>query len=151
MVQARVESFGDPGQIDANAFKPGPEMTDAGESFTLSGSRRFPMRVDPSDGPTSTYFQPVIVHATLDAQEGRVIEAEVLQDSNQDLSRAALELVKSSSFHATGFQQEVFINVQFHLPAREVGGLPVLHSSVHWVIWEHRGKPAPRKPVRDAA
>ncbi len=139
-VQARVESFGDPGQIDANAFKPGPEMTDAGESFTLSGSRRFPMRVDPSDGPTSTYFQPVIVHATLDAQEGRVIDAEVLQDSNQDLSRAALELVKSSSFHATGFQQEVFINVQFHLPAREVGGLPVLHSSVHWVIWERRGK-----------
>jgi hypothetical protein len=151
VVQARVESFGDPGQIDPNAFKPGPDMTDAGESFTLSGSRRFPMRVDPSDGPTSTYFQPVIVHATLDAQEGRVIEAEVLQDSNQDLSRAALELVKSSSFHATGFQQEVFINVQFHLPAREVGGLPVLHSSVHWVIWEHRGKPSPRKPVRDAA
>ena len=151
IVQARVESFGDPGKIDPNAFKPGPEMTDAGESFTLSGSRRFPMRVDPSDGPTSTYFQPVIVHATLDAQEGRVIDAEVLQNSNQDLSRAALELVKSSSFHATGFQQEVFINVQFHLPAREVGGLPVLHSSVHWVIWEHRGKSSPRKPVRDAA
>ena len=151
IVQARVESFGDPGKIDPNAFKAGPEMTDAGESFTLSGSRRFPMRVDPSDGPTSTYFQPVIVHATLDAQEGRVIDAEVLQNSNQDLSRVALELVKSSSFHATGFQQEVFINVQFHLPAREVGGLPVLHSSVHWVIWEHRAKSSPRKPVRDAA
>lgn len=151
VVQARVESFGDPGEIDPNAFKPGPEMADAGESFTLSGPYRFPMRVDPSDGPTSTYFQPVVVHATLDAQEGRVIDAEVLQNSNQDLSRAALELVKSSSFHATGFQQEVFINVQFHLPAREVGGLPVMHSSVHWVIWEHRGKPAPRKPVHDAA
>jgi hypothetical protein len=151
VVQARVESFGDPGQIDPSAFKPGPEMTDADESFTLSGPRRFPMRVDPSDGPTSTYFQPVIVHATLDAQEGRVIDAEALQNSSQDLSRAALELVKSTSFHATGFQQEVFINVQFHLPAREVGGLPVLHSSVHWVIWEHRGKPAPRKSVHDAA
>ena len=37
-------------------------------------------RVDPSDGPTSTYFQPVIVHATLDAQGGRVIDAEALQD-----------------------------------------------------------------------
>ena len=151
VVQARVESFGDPGEIDPSAFKPGPEMTDAGESFTLSGTRRFPMRVDPSDGPTSTYFQPVIVHATLDAQEGRVIDAEALQNSNQDLSRAALELVKSTSFHGTGFQQEVFINVQFHLPAREVGGLPVMHSSVHWVIWEHRGKASPRKPVRDAA
>src|ERR1700751_1479839 len=151
VVQARVESFGDPGQIDPNAFKPGPDMTDAGESFTLSGSRRFPMRVDPSDSPTSTYFQPVIVHATLDAQEGRVIDAEALQNSNQDLSRAALELVKSTSFNATGFQQEVFITVQFHLPAQQVGGVPVLHSSVHWVIWEHRGKPLPTNPVRDAA
>ena len=150
-VQARVDSFGDPGEIDPNAFQPGPEMTDAGESFTLSGPRRFPMRVDPSDGPTSTYFQPVIVHATLDAQEGRVIDAEALQTSNQDLNRAALELVKSTSFNATGFQQEVFISVQFHLPAQEVGGQPVLHSSVHWVIWEHRGKPSPRKPIRDAA
>ena len=80
-----------------------------------------------------------------------MIDAEALQNSNQDLSRAALELVKSTSFNATGFQQEVFINVQFHLPARQVGGVPVLHSSVHWVIWEHRRKPAPRKPVRDAA
>ena len=150
VVQVRVESFGNPGEIDPNAFKPGPEMTDAGESFTLSGPRRFPMRVDPSDAPTSTYFQPVIVHATLDAQEGRVIDAEALQNSNQELSRAALELVRSTSFQATGFQQEVFINVQFHLPAQQVGGVPVFHSSVHWVIWEHRGKPSPRKPGRDA-
>jgi hypothetical protein len=67
--RARVESFGDPGEIEANVFQPGPEMTDVGESFMLSGPRRFPMRVDPSDAPTSTYFQPVIVHATLDAQE----------------------------------------------------------------------------------
>jgi hypothetical protein len=36
------------------------------------------------------------------------MDAEALQNSNQDLSRAALELVKSTSFQATGFQQEVF-------------------------------------------
>jgi hypothetical protein len=106
VVQARVESFGAPGEIDPNAFKPGPEMTDAGESFILSGPRRFPMRVDPSDAPTPTYFQPVIVHATLDAQEGRVMDAEALQNSNQDLSRAALELVKSTSFNATDFSRK---------------------------------------------
>jgi hypothetical protein len=143
--RARVESFGDPGEIEANVFQPGPEMTDVGESFMLSGPRRFPMRVDPSDAPTSTYFQPVIVHATLDAQEGRVLDAEPLQNSNQDLSRAAMELVKSTSFPATGFQQEVFITVQFHLPAQELGGPPVLHSSVHWVMWEHRGKVRPKR------
>jgi hypothetical protein len=150
VAQARVESFGDPGEIDASAFQPGPEMTDVGESFTLSGPRRFPMRVDPSDAPTSTYFQPVIVHATLDAQEGRVLDAEALQNSNPDLSRAAMELVKSTSFEATGFQQEVFISVQFHLPAQELGGPPIFHSSVHWVIWERRGKVPPKKPTRAA-
>ena len=48
VVQARVESFGAPGEIDPNTFKPGPEMTDAGESFTLSGPRRFPMRELPN-------------------------------------------------------------------------------------------------------
>ena len=150
VAQTRVESFGDPGKIDASAFQPGPEMTDVGESFTLSGPRRFPMRVDPSDAPTSTYFQPVIVHATLDAKEGRVLEAEPLENSNPDLSRAAMELVKSTSFEATGFQQEVFISVQFHLPAQKLGGPPIFHSSVHWVIWEHRGKVPPKKPTRAA-
>ena len=150
VAQARVESFSDPGEIDAAAFQPGPEMTGVAESFTLSGSRRFPMRVDPSDAPTSTYFQPVIVHATLDAQEGRVLDAEALQNSNPDLTRAAMELVKSTSFEATGFQQEVFISVQFHLPARELGGPPIFNSSVHWVIWEHRVKVPPKKPTRAA-
>jgi hypothetical protein len=150
VVDARVGTFGDPGTVEESAFKPSPDMTDVGESYTLSGPRRFPMRVDPSDAPTSTYFQPVIVHATLDAQEGRVLDAEPLQNANQDLARAAMELVKSMSFKATGFQQEVFINVQFHLPAQEVGGPPMFHSSVHWVIWEHRGKAPPMKPTRAA-
>ena len=152
VVQARVDSFEDPGELDPNVFKPGPEMADVGESFTLSGPSRFPMRVDPSDAPTSTYFQPVIVHATVDAEDGRVLDAEALQNSDRELSRAAMELVKSSSFPATGFQQEVFINVQFHLPAREVGGAPVYHSSVRWVILDRHGRVPPvKKPVRSGA
>src|SRR5580700_6645869 len=93
------------------------------------------MRVDPSDAPTSTFFQPVIVHAVLDA--------EVLQNSDRELSRAAMDLVRSTSFSPSGFQQEVFINVQFHLPAVELGGPPIFHSSVRWVIWEHPRKAAP--------
>ena len=107
------------------------------------------MRVDPSRAPTSTFFQPVIVHAILDAQDDRVLDAEVLQNSDRDLSRAAMNLVKSTSFSPSGFQQEVFINVQFHLPAVELGGPPIFHSSVRWVIWEHRRKAAPvRAPSR---
>ena len=101
------------------------------------------MRVDPSDAPTSTFFQPVIVHAILDAQYGRVLDAEVLQNSDRELSRAAMDLVRSTSFSPSGFQQEVFINVQFHLPAVELGGPPIFHSSVRWVIWERRGSVRP--------
>jgi hypothetical protein len=148
-VQARVESFEDAPDLDPNLFKPAPEMADGGESFTLALPNRFPMRVDPSDGPTSTFFQPVIVHAILDAQDGRVLDAEALQNSDRDLSRAAMDMVRSASFPSSGFQQEVFINVQFHMPAAQLGGPPIFHSSVHWVIWDLRGKgPAVRKQPR---
>jgi hypothetical protein len=142
VVQARVESLEDSPNIDLNLFQLTPEMVEQGGSFTLASPSRFPMRVDPSDAPTSTFFQPVIVHAILDAQDGRVLDAEVLQNSDRDLSRAALNLVRSTSFSPSGFQQEVFINVQFHLPAVELGGPPIFHSRVRWVIWEHRRKAA---------
>jgi hypothetical protein len=122
-----------------------PEMPDAGESFTLASPSRFPMRVDPSDGPTSAFFQPVIVHAILDAQDGHALDAEALQNSDRDLSRAAMDLVRSTSFPASGFQQEAFINVQFHMPAARLDGPPIFHSSVHWVIWDRRGKVPPVK------
>ena len=62
-VQVRVESVVDAPGIDPSLFQPTPEMVAAGESFNLSTPRRFPMRVDPSDAPTSPFFQPVIVHA----------------------------------------------------------------------------------------
>ncbi|MGH9748108.1 MAG: hypothetical protein ACRD59_18585 [Candidatus Acidiferrales bacterium] len=152
VMEARVEGYEDAPSLDANLFKPTAEMVEAGGSFTLSGPDRFPMRVDPSDAPASTYFQPVIVHATLDAEDGRVLDAEALQNSDKDLSRAAMELVKSTSFPASGFQREVFINVQFHLPARELGGAPIYHSSVRWVILDRHGRTTPvRKSARSGS
>ena len=146
-VQVRVESFEDAPNLDPNLFKLAPEMADAGESFTLASPSRFPMRVDPSDAPTSPFFQPVIVHAILDAQDGSVLDAEALQNSDKDLSRAAIEMVRSTSFPPSGFQQEAFINVQFHMPAAKPDGPPIFHSSVRWMIWDRRGKVPPvRKP-----
>src|SRR4029077_2510701 len=127
VVQARVESLEDSPNIDASLFQPTPERVEGAGSFPLAPPNRFPMRVDPSDAPTSTFFQPVIVHAILEAQDGRVLDAETLQNSDRDLSRAAVDLVKSASFPASGFQQEVFINVQFHLPAMFDGGPPTLN------------------------
>lgn len=142
-IQVRVESLEDAPNLDPNLFKPTPEMVDAGESFGLASPRRLPLRVDPSDAPTSRFFQPVIVHATLDAQDGSVLDAEALQNSDPDLARAAIDLVRSTSFEPSGFQQEAFINVQFHLPAVNLGGPPVFHSSVRWMIWDRRGKVPP--------
>jgi hypothetical protein len=148
-VQARIDSLEDAKDLDPNLFKPTPEMVDEGGSFTLGSPNRFPMRVDPSDAPTSTFFQPVIVHAILDAQEGRVLDAEALQNTDPDLSRTALDLVRDTSFEPSGFQQEVFINVQFHLPAAEFGGPPIIHAPVHWIIWDHREKVPPvKRPAR---
>jgi len=145
--EARVGTLEDTPDIDASLFTPTPEMVEAGGSFTLASPNRFPMRVDPSDGPTSTYFQPVIVHAILDAEDGHVLDAESLQNADRELSRAAMDLVRSTTFPPSGFQQEVFINVQFHMPAKMVDGPPVFHTSVHWVIWdEHRRGPHGEKP-----
>ena len=139
-VQVRLDSLEDAPNFDADLLKPTPEMVGAGESFTLATPGRLPLRVDPSNAPTSRFFQPVIVHATLDAQDGSVLDAEALQSSDADLNRTAVDLVRSTSFEPSGFQQEVFISVDFHLPAAELGGPPIFHSSVHWVIWDRPGK-----------
>lgn len=147
-VQARVESLEDAPSIDPNLFKPTAEMVDAGGSFALAAPNRFPMRVDPSNAPTSTFFQPVIVHAILDAQDGSVLDAEALQNSDQDLSRSAIDLVKSTSFEPSGFQQEAFVNVQFHFPAARQDGPPMFHPSVRWVILDRRGRVTPIKRPR---
>jgi hypothetical protein len=144
-VQARVESLEDVASLDPALFKFTPQLADADESFTLASPNRFPMRVDPSDGPTSPFFQPVIVHAILDAQDGRVLDAEPLQSSDRDLSRAAIDMVNSTTFPPSGFQQEVFINVQFHLPAAKMDGPPIFHSSVRWIILDRRGRVPPIK------
>jgi hypothetical protein len=146
-VQARVESLKDVSDIDPSLFQPTPEMVDDGGTFALSAPTRLPMRVDPSDGPTSSYFQPVIVHAIIDAQDGSVLDAEPLQTTDRDLSRAAMDLVRSTAFEPSGFQQEAFINVQFHFPAARLGGPPIFHSTVRWVNLDHHAKfPPVRRP-----
>lgn len=147
----RVESLEDASDLDPSLFKPTPQMAEAGEAFTLTAAGRWgPLRVDPSDAPASRFFQPVIVHAILDAQDGSVLDAETLQNSNDDLGRAALDLVRNTAFDPSGFQQELFINVQFHLPAARFGGPPigVLHSHVRWIVLDHprRAPPVGRPP-----
>jgi len=146
VLHAQVEIPDDAKELDPTLFKPTPQMAEAGGSYQLRAPERFPLRVDPSDAPTSTFFQPVIVHAVLDAQDGRVLDAEALQNADPELSRAALDIVRAASFDPTGFQREVFINVQFHMPALEEGGPPVLHvGGVRWVIAGSERRTQPRK------
>jgi hypothetical protein len=146
-VRVKVDSLKDAPDLDPNLLKPTPEMLAAGEAFALASPSREPSRVDPSDGPTSRFFQPVIVHATVNAEDGSVLDAEALQTSDRVLSRTALEMVKSTAFEPSGFQQEIFVNVRFHFPAVRIGGTPLFHSSVHWVNLDHHGKfPPVRHP-----
>lgn len=142
----RVESLNEAPGLDPNLFNPTPEMTEAGETFWLNSAGRWgPLRVDPDNAPASRFYQPVIVHATIDAQDGSVLDAEALQDSNDDLGRAAVDMVRNTAFDPTGFQQELFVNVQFHLPAMRYGGPPiaVLHSHVRWIALEPRRRTPP--------
>jgi len=147
-VQIRLQSLEDAPNLDVNLFQPSPQLGEAQETFGLSGaSRPSSLRVDPSDAPTSHFYQPVIVHAILSAADGTVLDAEALQDSSDELGRAALDLVRSTAFDPTGFQQEVFVSVHFHLPATRIGGPPIAvfrSARVRWVPvgWHPKAPPA---------
>ena len=127
VLQIHVDSIEDAGDVNPETLNPAQELS---PSFTLSGPYRFPMRVDPDGVASSSLIRPVIVHATLDSQDGNVLDAEVVQSSDLNLNDKALDLVWNSGFPATGMQREVFINVQFHMPA-ESGAV----AAVQPVVW----------------
>jgi len=115
VLQIHIDSLKDADHLDPVIFQPSREMTGAGPAFVLGYPRRFPMRAGMLENSAPQMIQPVIVHATLSNVDGRVLEAEALQDSNPELVQAAVQLVEHSRFPATGVQQEVFINVQEHV------------------------------------
>ena len=148
-MKLHLESLADLQELDPNLVTPTQQMLDAGEAVTLGMPNRFPLRVDPSNAPTSSYFQPVIVHAILDANDGTVIDAEPIQNYDPELTRAAMELISNSAFPPMGFQRDVFINVQFHLPAGVAPTRIVIRTSVHWHILDREVRVAPpRRPRR---
>ena len=115
VLQIHIDSLQDAGELDPRIFAPTREMTLAGPAFTLSYPRRFPLRAGLLENSSPQVIQPVIVHATLSSTDGRVIEAEALQDTNPQLAQDAVEMVEHVRFPATGLQQEVFINVHEHV------------------------------------
>jgi hypothetical protein len=148
-VKMHVESLEDLAELDPNLVTPTQEMLDVGEALALGLPVRFPIRVDPMNEPTSNYFQPVIVHVILDANDGSVIDAEPIQNYDPALTRAAMELLTNSAFEPLGFQRDAFINVQFHLPAGVAPTRIVIRTSVHWRILDANVRVAPpRRPRR---
>ena len=109
VVAIRIDSLEDPTPAEEASLKPTPDLVEASPVALPSA---FPLRVPAREG--FSLDSRVIVHASISATDGKVLEAEALQ--NTALTRAALEAVKAQHFPPNGTQREAFINVMFNLP-----------------------------------
>jgi len=116
VLQIHLQTLEDAGTPDPALFTPTKEMLARGPGIVLLPAERFQAVAPPPSGH-SEKLEPVIVHASTDG-EGKVVEAEALQNSDSSLSGAALFLVKRSTYpprvRATGPPQtEIFVKVEF--------------------------------------
>jgi Gram-negative bacterial TonB protein C-terminal len=115
VLEARLESIAD-ATSSADSLEPSEQMKKQARGPLLGGTMRFP-RIVPV-APGAAFVQPVIIHAVLDPN-GKVGEAELVENSGAALSQSALDIVKRSAFPQqirqawAGHQIEAFINVQF--------------------------------------
>jgi hypothetical protein len=116
ILQIHIDSLEPPAGVIASMFEPTRSMLADGPAFVINGPRRFPMRGDNAEEGQPSRVQPVIVHATLSNTDGHVIEAEALPGSDPAISQEAVNLVEKTTFPANGMQQEVFVNVKYHVP-----------------------------------
>ena len=116
VIAARLESITDPVSTDASQFLPTPQMKSSGPATVLMMPGRFAQFVPLAQGPVGN-VQPVMVVAEI-GDDGKVLEAEVLQDSNPALSRQALEVVRKTKYPprkdvGVPQQRQWYINVRF--------------------------------------
>jgi hypothetical protein len=116
VLQIHVDTLEDAAAPDPALFTPSKEMLVRGPGIVLIPAVWIPAFASAPAGHTGK-LEPVVVHASID-DHGKVIEAEVLQNSDPGLSNAALSFVKNSTYPprrlARGpVQTEVFINVEF--------------------------------------
>ena len=116
VIAARLESIQDAAGLDSSAFTPTPQMKANGPAAMLMTPGRFPLSVPLTGGPIGN-VQPVIVVAEI-GEDGKVVEAEVLQDTDPALSRQALDAVMKSSYPQSREggvpqQKQWYINVRF--------------------------------------
>lgn len=115
ILQIHINSL-EPASVRPEMFQPTRAMLADGPAFVVGAPQRFPLRVDRAPAAQTGQVQPVIIHATLSNSDGKVIEAEALPGVDPALAQEALNLVQSTSFQPNGMQQEVFVNVKYHLP-----------------------------------
>ena len=115
VLQIHVDNIQD-ANPDPDQFVPTKKMISHGPGAIMVGPFRFPEFVRTPAG-YSGMIQPVIVHAILD-QNGKVLDAEVVQSSDPSLASTALDVVWHSTYPAAltlapARQREAFINVKF--------------------------------------
>jgi Gram-negative bacterial TonB protein C-terminal len=112
VLEAHLGSIADADVNDTDLLTPNPlMMRNAGP--ILSRTMRFPEVIHVAPG--ASIIQPVIVHALI-GSDGKVLDAELVENSGAALSQSALDLVKRSSYVRAKngrLQREAFINVQF--------------------------------------
>lgn len=84
-----------------------------GPTFDLGSAQWTPIRVDENTQGSLLRVEPVIVHATVSNETGKVIEAEAV--GNSDLSARAVDVVRQTTHAPTGFQRDLYVAVEFYV------------------------------------
>lgn len=113
VLDAHLDSLLGAAEVNPASLKPTQQMIAQGP--ILSATMRFPQMVRVAPG--ASVIQPVIVHAILD-EEGKVLDAELVENTGAALSKSALDIVKRGSYlpardRRNPLQREAFINVRF--------------------------------------
>ncbi|HZR58271.1 MAG TPA: hypothetical protein VFA74_15460 [Terriglobales bacterium] len=115
ILQIHLDSIEDPNESEPNLFVPSPQMLARGPGPFLMGRIHFSQTAPAPTGHAGE-VQPVVVIASLD-KDGKVLEAEALQNSDSSLSNAALALVQHSTYAPSSSerltQRTAFVEVRF--------------------------------------
>jgi len=128
VMQIHVDGIEDASNVKPESLQPPLQIMAKGPSFGLLFPTKFPLFVGGAQGTSPALIQSVFVHATID-REGKVIEAEALQNSNPELAARAVETVRSRSHGNSSAQREVYVNVELPNVQPADRTQPIVHTS----------------------
>jgi hypothetical protein len=113
VLDIRLDSMTDGVERADTLFDPAAAGALTAPTFLMSSAQWTPLRVDEGPQGPLVRIEPVIVHATVSNDTGKVLEAEAV--GNSDLSGRALEFVKQMAYAPTGFQRDLYVAVEFYV------------------------------------